>query len=170
MIGSTFRRLAVLGMGSLATPLAFAQLPLQESAAEEMMESLAMIALPVIVMVLVLGIVALALFHDRNKNRERLGAIERLVTSGQPVPPELITGEKPQLPLPQERRRDIRRGVTLLCWAIAVAAIPVIGSGGEWRYGVWGLLFLLPSLGSFFKAWLTGREIARGASNGSPQP
>jgi hypothetical protein len=28
----------------------------------------------------------------------------------------------------------------------------------------------LPSLGSFFKAWLTAREIARGASSGSPQP
>ena len=44
------------------------------------------------------------------------------------------------------------------------------GSGGQWRYGVWGLLFLLPSLGSFFKAWLTAREIARGASSGSSQP
>jgi hypothetical protein len=121
-------------------------------------------------MLMVLGIVALGVFNENRKNRDKLAVIERLVTGGQPVPRELITGEKPPLPLPEERRRDVRRGITLLCWAIAVAAIPVIGSGGEWRYGVWGLLFLLPSLGSFFKAWLTAREIARGASSGSPQP
>ena len=36
--------------------------------------------------------------------------------------------------------------VMLLCWAIAVTAIPVIGTGGEWRYGVWGLLLMLPPL------------------------
>ena len=35
--------------------------------------------------------------------------------------------------------------VVLLCWAIAVTAIPVIGTGGEWRYGVWGLLLMLPA-------------------------
>jgi hypothetical protein len=121
-------------------------------------------------MLMVLGILAIVFFNENRKNRERMALIERLVTGGQPVPRELMTGEVPPLPLAQERRRDIRRGITLLCWAIAVFAIPVIGSGGEWRYGVWGLLFLLPSLGSFFKAWLTGREIARGASSGSPQP
>ena len=170
MIVSTYRRLAVLGIGLAGTQLAVAQEILVESAGEEMMETLLMVALPLIAMVFVLGIIAIALFHDRTKNRERLSSIERLVATGQPVPRELITGEVPLLPLPQERRRDMRRGITLLCWAIAVAAIPVIGSGGEWRYGVWGLLFLLPSLGSFFKAWLTGREIARGASSGSPQP
>jgi hypothetical protein len=129
-----------------------------------------MLGFAVLAVMLVLGIVATALFHDRSKDRQRLAAIERLVTASQPVPRELITGEIPPLPLTQERRRDIRRGITLLCWAIAVTAIPVIGSGGEWRYGVWGLLFLLPSLGSFFKAWLTAREIARGASSGSAQP
>ncbi|HJR69077.1 MAG TPA: DUF6249 domain-containing protein, partial [Gammaproteobacteria bacterium] len=118
----------------------------------------------------VLGIVAIALLNENRKNRDKMALIERLVTGGQPVPRELLTGEAPQLPLPQERRRDLRRGITLLCWAIAVTLIPVIGSGGEWRYGVWGLLFLLPSLGSFFKAWLTAREIARGTSSGSPQP
>jgi len=174
MIGSTVRRLVVLGMGSIATPLAFAQLPLQEPWQEEMAETLLMVGMPLLGMLFVLGIVAIALFHDRTKDRARLAAIERLVASGQPVPRELITGERLPLPLLEERRRDIRRGITLLCWAIAVALIPILaappGPGNSWRYGVWGLLFLLPSLGSFFKAWLTGREIARGASSGSPQP
>jgi hypothetical protein len=110
------------------------------------------------------------LFHNRNRDRQRLAAVERLVAGGHPVPRELITGQKPALPLPEERRRDIRHGIALLSVAIAVMLIPVLASGGEWRYGVWGLLFLLPSLGSFFNAWLTAREIARGASSGSPHP
>jgi hypothetical protein len=117
----------------------------------------------------VLGVVGISLYHDRVKRRERLALAEKLVTAGQPVPPELLVGETPPLPLAEERRRDVRRGITLLAWAIAVALIPIIGSGGEWRYGIWGLLFLLPSLGSFLKAHLTAREIARRASSGSPQ-
>jgi hypothetical protein len=116
----------------------------------------------------VLAVVAVSLYHDRAKRRERLALAEKLVAAGQPVPPELLVGENPPLPLAEERRRDVRRGITLLAWAIAVALIPIIGSGGEWRYGVWGLLFLLPSLGSFLKAHLTAREIARRGSADSP--
>jgi len=171
MNGSTLRP-ALLLAGLAFTPLAIAQGParLGEAAARYELHPAFMVVFPLLGMLFVLGIIAIALLSDRRKNRERLAVIERLVTASQPVPRELITGEIPPLPLPQERRRDIRRGITLLCWAIAVTAIPVIGSGGEWRYGVWGLLFLLPSLGSFFKAWLTAREIARGASSGSAQP
>lgn len=165
MIGSILRRASTVAVSGGAAGLALAQGPrLQQPIAFEML------GLAVLAVMLVLGIVATALWHDRNKDRQRLAAIERIVVSGQPVPREFITGEKPPLALPEERRRDIRRGITLLCWAIAVTLIPVIGSGGEWRYGVWGLLFLLPSLGSFLKAWLTAREIARGAASGSQQP
>src|SRR5262245_55025022 len=181
MIGPTLRTaLLVACLGT--APLAVAQVPEQplqpteetellpvERRAVDDMHPVEMIVFPALGMVFVLGIVVVALLHDRRMQRDRLSAVERLVTAGHTVPRELFTGEKPPLPLPEERRRDIRRGITLLCWAIAVALIPIIGSGGEWRYGVWGLLFLLPSLGSFFKAWLTAREIERGASNGTPQ-
>jgi hypothetical protein len=164
MIGLILRRGAAVVLSGGGAGLALAQdLGLQHSMAFEML------GLAALAVMLVLGIVGTALWHDRSKDRQRLAAIERLVASGQPVPREFITGEKPPLPLPEERRRDVRRGITLLAWAIAVTLIPVIGSGGEWRYGIWGLLFLLPSLGSFFKAWLTSREIARGGSSGSPQ-
>lgn len=168
MIGSTWRKTALLIGCLVATPLALAQ----ETAPHEMTpEMTAFVALMASLgMAFVVAIIATVHYFQQRQTRERLALIERLVIADKPVPRHLITGEIPPLPLPDERRRDIRRGITLLCWAIAVTAIPVIGSGGEWRYGVWGLLFLLPSLGSFFKAWLTAREIARGASSGAPQP
>lgn len=165
MKGSILRSTGLLLAGLCLTPLASAQPVGQLEVIPAEVVGIIALALTMVV-----AIVSVALFHERKVRRERLATIERLVTGGLAVPRELITGEMPPMPLPQERRRDIRRGITLLCWAIAVFAIPVIGSGGEWRYGIWGLLFLLPSLGSFAKAWLTGREIARGASSGSPQP
>ncbi len=116
-----------------------------------------------------LGMFAIGAFKENRTQRAKLALIERLATSGQPVPRELMQSGPQQLPLPEERRRDIRRGITLLFLGLAVSLIPIIGSGGEWRYGVWGLLFLLPALGSFLKAHLTAREIARGASASSPQ-
>ena len=168
MFGSTLRRTALLLGAASAAPLALAQ---EAAELHEMMMPFNFIVplagLGMLFVVLIVGVVHYTLYRQQ---RDRLALIERLVATDKPVPRELLTGEKTPLPLPEERRRDIRRGITLLCWAIAVAAIPVIGSGGQWRYGVWGLLFLLPSLGSFFKAWLTAREIARGASSGSSQP
>ncbi|HEX7236137.1 MAG TPA: DUF6249 domain-containing protein [Gammaproteobacteria bacterium] len=168
MSGSTWRKTALLVGCLAATPLALAQ----ENPYQEMTASMtAFIGLMAALgMLFVVAIVATASYFQQRQTRERLQVIERLVIADKPVPRHLITGEIPPLPLPDERRRDFRRGITLLCWAISVAAIPVIGSGGEWRYGVWGLLFLLPSLGSFLKAWLTAREIARGASSGTTQP
>ena len=168
MIGSTWRKTALLVGCLAATPVALAQ----ETPYHEMTASMtAFIGLMAALgMLFVVAIVAVVHYFQQRQTRERLALIERLVFADKPVPRHLITGEIPPVPLPDERRRDIRRGITLLCWAIAVTAIPVIGSGGEWRYGVWGLLFLLPSLGSFFKAWLTAREIARGASSGASQP
>ena len=164
MIGSTWRKAALLVGCLAATPLARAQ----EIPPHEMTAFIGLMA--ALGMLFVVAIVATASYFQQRQTRERLSLIERLVIADKPVPRHLITGEIPPLPLPDERRRDIRRGITLLCWAISVALIPIIGSGGNWRYGVWGLLFLLPSLGSFFKAWLTAREIARGASSGAPQP
>lgn len=169
MMGSNLLRTALLLGSACATRLALAQ----GGALGPVEPPVHWLFMPVVAglgMLLVFGIVAVSLSHDQRKRRERLALVEKLVTTGQPVPRELMIDGPVPLPLPEQRRRDVRRGITLLCLAIAVAAIPIIGSGGEWRYGVWGLLFLLPALGSFLKAHLTTREIARGASNGSPQP
>ena len=172
MIVSTVRRAGILiGSFSMA-PLALAQVPVTPGPAPQVLDSphMGFVALMAAFgMLFVFAIIWTVHYFQQRQARERLSLIERLVLAEKPVPRHLLSGEIPLLPLPDERRRDIRRGITLLCWAIAVAAIPVIGSGGEWRYGVWGLLFLLPSLGSFFKAWLTAREIARGGSSGTPQ-
>ena len=168
MIESNWWKTALLVGCLAATPLALAQ----ETPYREMTSSMTafVVAMAALGMLFVVAIVATASYFQQRQVRERMSLIERLVLADKPVPRHLITGEIPPVPLSDERRRDIRRGITLLCWAIAVFAIPVIGSGGEWRHGLWGLLFLLPSLGSFFKAWLTAREIARGASSGSPHP
>jgi len=168
---TTRRAAALIGLFAVAR-LALAQVavppgPAPQLIAHDMTPFIGMMA--AFGMLFVVALVVAVHYFQTRQARERLSLIERLVLADKPVPRHLITGEIPPLPLPDERRRDIRRGITLLCWAIAVTAIPVIGTGGQWRYGVWGLLFLLPSLGSFFKAWLTAREIARGASSGSPQ-
>jgi len=169
---TTWRAATLIGFFSVAH-LALAQAPVAPSQNQQLVahDMTAFIGLMVALGTLfVVAIVATVHYFQTRQARERLSLIERLVLADKPVPRHLITGEIPPLPLPDERRRDIRRGITLLCWAISVFAIPVIGSGGQWRYGVWSLLFLLPSLGSFFKAWLIAREIARGASSGTTQP
>jgi hypothetical protein len=168
MIGSAWRKAALLAGCLAAASLAVAQEAAPRDMTGEMTAFVGLMA--ALGMLFVVAIVATVHYFLQRQTRERLQLIERLVLADKPVPRHLITGEIPPLPLADERRRDIRRGITLLCWAISVAAIPVIGSGGQWRYAVWGLLFLLPSLGSFLKAWLTAREIARGASSGTTQP
>jgi hypothetical protein len=165
MIGSSLRPAVVLVGGVCAAPLVVAQeaAEVAERSWVNDMHPAFMLAFPVSGMLFVLCIIGIALLHDRSMQRERLAAVERLVTAGHTVPRELITGEKPPLMLPEERRRDIRRGIAQLCWAIGIALFFYFTSG-QLRAAAWGLLFLLPSLGNFFKAWLTAREIARGTT------
>jgi hypothetical protein len=116
-------------------------------------------------MLMVLGILAIIFFSDGRKNRDKLALVERLVTSGQPVPHELMLHGAPQLTLPEERRRDIRRAIALLCWGIGIGVVFYIVYGGSPRAAAWGLLLIVPGLGNFLKAWLTAREIARGSAD-----
>jgi hypothetical protein len=83
------------------------------------------------------------------------------------VPRELLVHEPQPLTLPEERRRDIRRGIALLCWGIGVAVVFYLVSRDNSRAAAWGLLLIVPALGNFVKAWLTAREIARGPSSGA---
>ncbi|HET7925765.1 MAG TPA: DUF6249 domain-containing protein, partial [Rhodanobacteraceae bacterium] len=126
MRGSTWRKTALLVGCLAATPLALAQETAPHEMTAEMTVFIALMAS--LGMAFVVAIVATASYFQQRQTRERLALIERLVLADKPVPRHLITGEIPPLPLPDERRRDIRRGITLLCWAIAVTAIPVIGS------------------------------------------
>ncbi len=158
MIRSTLRAGALL-TGLAAAPLALAQTP----AAAMPPAQWGMIGMfSGFGMLMVLGIIAIVFFHDSRKNRDKLGLVERLVAEGKPVPRELMLNERPKLTLPEEQRRDIRRAIAFLCWGIGVSVVFYIVSGGIPQAAAWGLLFIVPGLGNFLKAWLTAREIARG--------
>ncbi len=116
-------------------------------------------------MLMILGIIAIVFFNDARKGRDKLRLVERLVTEGKPVPHGLMVNERPPLTLPEERRRDIRRGIAFLCWGIGVSVVFYIVSGGIPQSAAWGLLLILPGLGNFLKAWLTPPDIARGLSD-----
>jgi hypothetical protein len=160
MNASTLRRSATLLAGLGATPIALAQ----EAATHEMPVTL-IATLAGLGMLFVLGIIGISLFHDYRKRHERLALVEKLVAAGNPVPRELLVDGPLPPTLPEERRRDMRRGVTALCWAMAIAVVFYFVSGGQLRAATWGLFPLILGLGSFFKAWLTAREIARGAAD-----
>src|SRR5262245_57445523 len=137
MSGSTWRKTALL-VGSLgATPLAVAQ----EIPPHEMPAFIGLMA--GLGMLFVIGIVIVALWHGRAVRRQRLALVEKLVAAGSPVPPALLAEGPMPLPLAQERRRDVRRGITLLCWAIAIAVVFYFASGGQARAAGWGLLPLI---------------------------
>ena len=74
-------------------------------------------------MLIPIAIVAIINLSEFLQNRARLATIERIAAAGQTVPPALMLQGAPPLTLPEERRRDIRRGIMLLCWAAAVALV-----------------------------------------------
>jgi hypothetical protein len=165
MNGSTLLRTGASVIGLGAAPLALAQMPPPALMPPQwgfvgMMAGFGML--------MVLGILALGVFNESRKNREKLALVERLVTSGQPVPRELMVNEPRQLTLLEQRRHDIRRGIAFLCWGIGIGVVFYIVSGGNARAAAWGLLFIVPGLGNFLKAWLTARDIARGSA-GDPR-
>jgi hypothetical protein len=162
MNGSLLRRTAVLIAGIGAAPLALAQGTAANVPPWSFIATMAGLGL-----LFAFGIVTVVHTTANRKQRERLATVERLVNAGKPVPQELMTGQPAPLPLPEERRRDIRRGITLLCGAIAVGLLFYILSSGNLRAAAWGLLWLVPALGNFLKAWLTAREIAGGAAGGT---
>ena len=157
MNGSTVRRSAVLLAGLCAAPLALAQEAVVQGELHDLGAPWQFIAtMGGLGMLFVVGILTVIFTTANRKQRDRLATVERLVSAGQPVPRDLLT-EQPILTLPEERRRDIRRGITLLCWAAGIAVVFYIVSGGLPRAAAWGLLFLVLGLGSFLKAWLTAR-------------
>jgi hypothetical protein len=160
MNGSTLRHLA----GAFAG-LGTASLALGQEVAGQAPPWSFITGISAVGMLLPIAIIGIIFYNERRKDNERVAAIERLVTAGHTVPPELAPGP-PRVTLPEERRRDVRRGITLLCWGLAVALTLYLTSGLP-RAAAWGLLFLIPSLGSFLKAKLTARELARGAAHGA---
>jgi len=107
-------------------------------------------------MLFVLGIVAISLYFGTRIDRARLDAIERLLAQGQRVPPEMF--QRTVEPPPEiRRRRDFRRGVVLLGWALGVGGVFYILSGGQLRAAAWSLIFLFLSAASFLNWYLSDR-------------
>jgi hypothetical protein len=161
MIGSTLRRMVPAIAGLSIAPLALAQ---PAAAILPQWGFIGMLA--GFGMLMVLGIIAITFFTTGRAQRDRLALVERLVTDGKPVPRELLVTEPRTLTLPEERRRDLHRGIAFLCWGIGIGVVFYIVSNGNPRAAAWGLLFIVPGLGNFLKAWLTAREIARGGVDG----
>src|SRR5262245_41867674 len=110
MNGLILRRAGVLVASVCATSLALAQEPAVATPPPWAFVG----AMAGMGMLLTVAIIAVVFINGSRQNRDRLATIERIVASGQPVPSQLIAGEPPRLPLAEERRRDIRRGITLL--------------------------------------------------------
>jgi predicted PurR-regulated permease PerM len=106
-------------------------------------------------LVFTLGCVGLALYFASKHERHKLDTISKLVASGHPVPREMFL--KKVLPsVEDQRRRDRRRGVSALCWAVGVALTFYL-LGGDPRAPAWGLIFLFVSIGSFVNLYLSTR-------------
>jgi hypothetical protein len=148
-----------------AAPLALAQTPPPAAVVPEHWGFI--VAISGVGVLFVLGIIAIASFAENRRSRAKLELVERLLTSGQPVPRELMTNVPRLLPLPEQRRYDIRRAVAFLSWGIGIGVAFYFLSGGNPRAAAWGLLFVVPGLGNLLKAWLTAREIARGPTDGT---
>ena len=167
MNGSTLLRPGALVIGLGVAPLALAQFPPQVLGAATPGPPWSFIAtMAGMGMLLAVGIIAIVFFNESRRSREKLALVERLLAEGKPVPRELMVNELRQLTLPEERRQDMRRGITWLCWALGIAVVFYFVSGRQPSALAWGLLPLILSLGSFLKAWLTAREIARSAAGG----
>jgi hypothetical protein len=103
----------------------------------------------------VLGVVAIALYFGSKAERNKLDVIAKLIEKGHRVPREMFM--KKVLPsVVEQRRRDRRRGVSALCWAIGVA-LAFYFLGGNPRGSAWGLIFLFVSIGSFVNLYLSKR-------------
>jgi Domain of unknown function (DUF6249) len=132
MTTRALRHVCVLTVTLLAAPLAVAQ-EMEGHGVEAPMHWLAMAMFPVLGMLFVLGILAIISYGEYRQQKARLASIERLVTAGHPVPRELVAPALARMTLPEQYRRDVRRGITLLVWAIGVALVFYFTSGGQLR-------------------------------------
>ena len=91
---------------------------------------------------MVVGIVAVAVFAPAVTARKQAELIEKFVEHDREIPPELLVKMNApatvQLTPEQQRLRSMRRGVVLLALAVGIALIFYIGSG-DLRAAAWGL-------------------------------
>jgi len=140
----------IAGAGLLLTPM----LALADDLKHEIPAQVAVIA--GLGMLMVLGIITIVFHYGSRVDRARLDLIERLLAKGQRVPTELLRRAY-ELPPDEQRRRDFRRGIVLLGWALGVGLVFYILSHGQLRAAAWSLIFLFLSAASFLNWYLSAR-------------
>jgi len=144
------RHSVMVGAGLLFTPM----LALAQTQHEGIPPHV--VVLGAIGMLFTLGVIAVVFHFIGRVERARLDVIERLLAQDKRVPPELFNRTN-ELPLDVRRRRDFRRGITLLAWGLGIGLVFFILSHGQWRAAAWSLIFLFLSGASFLNWYLSER-------------
>jgi hypothetical protein len=145
----------VAGAGLLCVPM----LALAEDQIQGYPGSVGTLVLAGMALLFVLAVLALSLYSAARRHQSRLELIERLLDKGQPVPSELLRW--PDDPMPEvQRRRDFRRGITLLCWALSAGL--VLYELFNLRATAFALILVFLSAGSFLNWYLAARTTATG--------
>lgn len=95
-------------------------------------------------MLLVVAVVAMALFFANQREKRKQDLIVRFVEKGQEVPNVLL----PQFP---SRPRELRRGVWLASLGFGIGSVLYITTG-DWQVAAWCLILLFLSVASFINA------------------
>jgi hypothetical protein len=106
-----------------------------------------------LVFLFVASIVAISLFIQHLSAKRHAELIEQFLEKGQDIPPELLAqtgwpGLRRHAAAEPDHSRSMRRGVSLLALAFAIAVLFYVGSG-DLRAAAWGLPFLCLSIASF---------------------
>ena len=154
----------MLAVLSLAPGLALAQQP----SPNDMTDMTLAIAGMIIGIVFVLGVLATVFYFRFKQDRYRLDTVAKFIEKGQPVPRELLSALPPMPTVAEQRRRDLRRGVWMLAWAVGVALAAYFLSD-QIRTAAWSLIFLSLSAGSFVNLYLSRRIEGEGKADDLPR-
>ncbi|MBI3880566.1 MAG: hypothetical protein HY301_10960 [Verrucomicrobia bacterium] len=107
-----------------------------ESRAEDVIVPLAGIAVPIVMFVAFVGVVAIVVSHRLKKAKLLHETIRAMIDKGQPIPPEFL-----QPPTPKRRpKSDLRRGLVMAGIGIGLIVWLAMDGGNKWALGLIPLL------------------------------
>ena len=114
-----------------------------KSRVEDVIIPLAGMAIPIVLFLSVVGVVAIVISHRLKKTKLLHETIRAMIDKGQPIPPELLQPQEPR----RRPRSDLRRGLVFI--AVGVALLITL-PGGPAKAG--GLIPLLMGV-AFLVTW-----------------